>query len=57
MFDACDRRPWMRGFMLWDWPPPRLYPLSEAAANDDYCPPYGKPAAAFLRDTYLAKTR
>jgi len=55
MLDACDRRPWMRGFMLWDWPP-RLYPLAEADSNDDYCP-YGKPAAAFLRETYLAKTR
>jgi len=55
MVDACDRREWMRGFMLWDWPP-LLYPLAEAGTNDDYCP-YGKPAAEFLRETYLAKTR
>ncbi|MBS1905204.1 MAG: 1,4-beta-xylanase [Actinobacteria bacterium] len=55
MFDACDRHPWMRGFMLWDWPP-RLYPLAEASSNDDYCP-YGKPAGSYLRETYLAKTR
>ncbi|MGN7860430.1 glycoside hydrolase family 113 [Microbacterium sp. 22303] len=54
MFAACDRRPWMRGFMLWDWPP-TLYPLADAATNDDYCP-YGKPAGEFLRETYLAKT-
>lgn len=53
MFDACDRRYWMRGFMLWDWPP-LLYPAVDAAANDDYCP-YGKPAGAFLRDTYRAR--
>jgi hypothetical protein len=50
MFAACDARPWVRGFMLWDWPP-RLYAADEAAANDDYCP-YGKPAGEFLRDAY-----
>ena len=55
MFDACGRRPWMRGFMLWDWPP-ALYDAADAATDDDYCP-YGKPAGAYLRDTYRAKTR
>ena len=50
MFAACDGRPWVRGFMLWDWPP-RLYAADEAAANDDYCP-YGKPAGEFLREVY-----
>lgn len=50
MFAACDERPWMRGFMLWDWPA-ELYSPDKAAANDDYCP-YGKPAGAFLRDAY-----
>lgn len=50
MFAACDGRPWVRGFMLWDWPP-RLYAADEAAANDDYCP-YGKPAGEFLREAY-----
>lgn len=51
MFAACDARPWMRGFMLWDWPP-ALYSEADAAANDDYCP-YGKPAGEFLREKYL----
>ncbi|MRG59908.1 1,4-beta-xylanase [Agromyces sp. CFH 90414] len=53
MFRACDARPWVRGFMLWDWPP-RLYAEADAAANDDYCP-YGKPAGAFLREVYRAR--
>ena len=50
MFAACDARPWVRGFMLWDWPP-RLYAADAAADNDDYCP-YGKPAGEFLREAY-----
>ena len=53
MFDAIGRRPWVAGTILWDWPP-HLYALEDAAANDDYCP-YGKPAGAFLRETYLAR--
>ena len=53
MFAACDARDWMRGFMLWDWPP-RLFAASDAAGDDDYCP-FGKPAGAFLRETYLAR--
>jgi hypothetical protein len=54
MFDACAARPWMRGFMMWDWPP-RLYPEANAAANDDYCP-YGKPAGALLARHYRERT-
>ena len=50
MFAACDARPWVRGFMLWDWPP-LLYAADEASANDDYCP-YAKPAGEFLREAY-----
>ena len=54
MFAACDARPWMRGFMLWDWPA-GLYSAADAEADDDYCP-YGKPAGAFLRDAYRQRT-
>ncbi|MGK9252780.1 glycoside hydrolase family 113 [Paenibacillus humicus] len=50
MFGACEKREWVRGFMLWDWPA-RLYSEEDAAANDDYCM-YGKPAAAVVRDYY-----
>ncbi|MEJ3404485.1 1,4-beta-xylanase [Rathayibacter sp. YIM 133350] len=50
MFAACERRPWMRGFFLWDWPP-ALYPAETAAVNDDYCV-YGKSAGAFLTERY-----
>ncbi|MEU5156418.1 1,4-beta-xylanase [Glycomyces sp. NPDC021274] len=54
MFAACDARPWVGGFMLWDWPP-RLYAEHEAAANDDYCP-YGKPAADVIARHYTERT-
>ncbi len=50
MFQACSARPWVGGFMLWDWPTP-LYSLDAAASNEDYCP-YGKPAGTYLRDAY-----
>ena len=50
MFDACAQRPWVAGFMLWDWPAD-LYDEADAARNDDYCP-YGKPAGDLLRQRY-----
>ncbi|MBM7781885.1 hypothetical protein JOD47_002053 [Arthrobacter tumbae] len=52
MFSACSDREWVRGFILWDWPP-KLYPLSEAPMNDDYCI-FGKEAAAVVRQ-YLGE--
>jgi hypothetical protein len=52
MFEACAERPWVGGFMLWDWPA-RLYPLGDGPRNDDYCP-YGKPAGEYLREVYAA---
>lgn len=55
MLRACRERDWVRGLMLWDWPP-RLYAAGEAAQNDDYCP-YGKPAAAELTAQYEAWQR
>ena len=54
MFDACAQRPWVGGFMMWDWPA-RLYDVADAARNDDYCP-YGKPAGDLLRERYTALT-
>ncbi|WP_404431567.1 1,4-beta-xylanase [Microbacterium lacus] len=50
MFDACAERPWVGGFMLWDWPA-SLYAREDAATNDDYCP-FGKPAGDYLREVY-----
>ncbi len=50
MFTACTGRDWVRGIVLWDWPA-QLYPPGQAAQDDDYCP-YGKPAGAYLRETY-----
>ncbi len=49
-FDACSRRDWVQGFVLWDWPAD-LYPIEDAAGDDDYCP-YGKEAASVIRDHY-----
>jgi hypothetical protein len=49
-FAECRARPWVQGFMLWDWPA-HLYELSDAATNDDYCV-YGKPAGDFLAREY-----
>ena len=36
MMTACGTRPWMGGFMLWDWPA-QLYPADTATTNTDYC--------------------
>ncbi|MCR2825843.1 glycoside hydrolase family 113 [Microbacterium sp. zg.Y909] len=55
MFRALSRRDWVRGIVLWDWPA-HLYAPDDAGHNDDYCP-YGKPAGAFLRETYRALAR
>ena len=52
MFAACDERAWMRGFMLWDWPP-ALYAREEAALNDDYCM-FGKAGAAVVARHFAA---
>jgi hypothetical protein len=50
MFAACAERPWVQGFVLWDWPA-RLHAPEDAAANDDYCV-YGKPAAGVVAEEY-----
>ncbi|WP_307203452.1 glycoside hydrolase family 113 [Paenibacillus harenae] len=54
MFSACDKRDWVGGFMLWDWPA-RLYEESDASANDDYCM-FGKQAESTVRAYYTLKT-
>lgn len=54
MFEACSKREWMLGYMLWDWPA-RLYSAEEASANDDYCM-YGKQAESIVRDYYVSRT-
>lgn len=43
MLTAIGDTDWVRGVALWDWPP-ALYPVQEAALNDDYCM-YGKQGA------------
>ncbi|MEV5027241.1 glycoside hydrolase family 113 [Paenibacillus sp. LPE1-1-1.1] len=53
MFSHSDKRDWVGGFMLWDWPA-RLYEETEAAVNDDYCM-YGKQAEQTVRDYYGSK--
>jgi hypothetical protein len=53
MFSHSDKRAWVSGFMLWDWPA-HLYEESKAAMNDDYCM-YGKQAEQTVRDYYTSK--
>ncbi|MDQ6421211.1 1,4-beta-xylanase [Paenibacillus sp. LHD-117] len=53
MFGASDKRDWVRGFMLWDWPA-RLYGEAEAGGNGDYCM-FGKQAEATVKDYYAGK--
>nr|WP_196810929.1 1,4-beta-xylanase [Arthrobacter sp. 35W] len=47
-------RPWVGGFMLWDWPA-LLYPVELAARDADYCI-YGKSASALVADAYAKST-
>jgi len=54
-FTACAARPWVQGFMLWDWPS-ALYDEADAATNDDYCM-YGKAAEATVREAYAERTK
>lgn len=51
MFEACRKRSWIRGLMLWEWPA-ELYAPEVATENDDYCP-YAKPAGEYMRTQYL----
>ncbi|HWJ85220.1 MAG TPA: 1,4-beta-xylanase [Cellulomonas sp.] len=52
MLSACAQRPWVGGFMLWDWPA-TLYSSDEVAANDDYCM-YAKAGAHVVRRHYTS---
>lgn len=52
MFQQCSERPWVGGFMLWDWPA-RLYHPEDAARNDDYCM-YAKAGARVVARAYAA---
>lgn len=54
MFSSCEKRDWVGGFMLWDWPA-ILYSPELAAQNDDYCM-YGKQAEAVVGSYYASKT-
>ncbi|WP_202113245.1 glycoside hydrolase family 113 [Paenibacillus sp. MMS18-CY102] len=54
MFDRCNARDWVGGFMLWDWPA-LLYAEHAASGNDDYCM-FGKEAEAVVRSYYTLKT-
>ncbi|NGZ75331.1 glycoside hydrolase family 113 [Saccharibacillus alkalitolerans] len=53
MFGSCERRSWVGGFMLWDWPA-RLYERESAAQDDGYCI-YGKTAEGIVRRYYEGK--
>lgn len=55
MFAACADRPWVQGFVLWDWPA-ALYDRHDAAGNGDYCV-YAKPAADVVAAEYRRSAR
>lgn len=48
-FAATAKRDWVRGFVLWDWPP--QLPAGPPAADTGYCM-YGKPAGDVIRRHY-----
>ena len=50
MFEACKKRPFVRGFCIWDWAA-KQYPLSGAAANTGY-EIYGKLALEVVHHYY-----
>jgi hypothetical protein len=50
LFAATASRPWVRGFMFWDWRAV-LHAAEDAATNDDYGV-YAKAAEATIRETY-----
>ena len=52
MLTAGARRPWVGGFMLWDWPA-NLYERVDAAGDDGYCI-YGKAGAEVVARHYSA---
>lgn len=52
MLTACARRPWVGGFMLWDWPA-TLYDRADAGQDDGYCM-YGKAGADVVARHYVA---
>ena len=54
MFAATARRPWVGGFMLWDWPA-RLPEESRAAQDTDYCM-FGKQAERTVREHFRSMT-
>lgn len=53
MFHACEKRDWVGGFALWDWPS-RQYTLASAELNGGYNL-YGKPAEKVVREFYAGK--
>nr|WP_234340271.1 1,4-beta-xylanase [Gorillibacterium timonense] len=55
MFTSCEKRPWVEGFMLWDWPV-KLPSLEVAPRTGGYSV-YGKKAEATIRSYYHDKTK
>ena len=53
MFDACDKRSWVKGFCIWDWAW-RQYPSEKAATHSGY-DIYSKTAQQVVSDYYSKK--
>lgn len=58
MFEACDKRKWVNGFGLWDWPTVLPYEENDGGCEKDYTYTfYGKPAEKTAREYYIKKNR
>lgn len=51
MFRACQKRSWVGGFAIWDWPD-TLYPLDAVAKQSNYAI-YGKKAEKVVKEYYM----
>lgn len=53
MFDACEKRDWVKGFGVWDWAA-KQYPVSEVEKHSGY-DIYAKPAEQVVAEYYGRK--
>ena len=51
MFEACKKRPWLRGFALWEWAP--KLPSASEVWNDDSYEICEKPVQEIIKRFYV----
>ena len=55
MFDACEKRSWVKGYALWSWTD-RLYAASQVENHCDY-EIFAKPAEVVVKNHYQKKAQ